>query len=573
MATMTISEARAALADVLDRAGRGEEITITRHGRPVAVVPAGLAVVSSPPATVPGPPGTLAASASSGAVTLSWSAPSSNGGSAVVGYAIFKGTTYDGESSTPVNSSPVATTSYTVTGLTNGTTYYFTVEAVNALGASAASNQASATPMAGPPPVTLYATPSGSATSGCTSSTTTPCSLSGAIAVAGASRGTVIIDLVSGSGAACATASPCTFDGAQSVSSGSEASLTIEGSGTGSASSAATVLNGGSKGTTFTHSASLPVTLQELTVSGGGNAVISGGIYNSSGTMTVTDSTISGNSAITGSSYGASGGGIVNNGTMTVSDSRIRGNHATGVPGAASIGGGILNGDKRTMTVTGSTVSDNTASATGYPGGSGAGIFSHHSTSATVVVTLAGSIVADQAHGSNCHGSVIDAGYNLSNGTSCGFGTAFPAPPGSKDSVANLDLASSLASNGGPTETIALGAHSAADTAISSPAMATLGGVSVNLCSDTSYETAAGVNADLALDQRGVSRPATGCSAGAYQAALTVPGAPTALTAELKRLAEKPSLEEVLDRIERHSGGRVGLGQAAVDLAEQRTNR
>ena len=45
------------------------------------------------------------------------------------------------------------------------------------------------------------------------------------------------------------------------------------------------------------------------------------------------------------------------------------------------------------------------------------------------------------------------------------------------------------------------------------------------------------------------------------------------LTAELKRLAEKPSLDEVLDRIERHRGGRVGLGQAAVDLAEERTNR
>ncbi|MHB1787312.1 MAG: type II toxin-antitoxin system Phd/YefM family antitoxin [Acidimicrobiales bacterium] len=35
---MTISEARAALPEVLDRVGRGEEVTITRHGRPVAVV-------------------------------------------------------------------------------------------------------------------------------------------------------------------------------------------------------------------------------------------------------------------------------------------------------------------------------------------------------------------------------------------------------------------------------------------------------------------------------------------------------------------------------------------------------
>lgn len=38
MATMTISEARAALPEVLDRVDKGEEVTITRHGRPVAVV-------------------------------------------------------------------------------------------------------------------------------------------------------------------------------------------------------------------------------------------------------------------------------------------------------------------------------------------------------------------------------------------------------------------------------------------------------------------------------------------------------------------------------------------------------
>jgi prevent-host-death family protein len=38
MVTMTISEARAALPGVLDRVDRGEEVTITRHGRPVAVV-------------------------------------------------------------------------------------------------------------------------------------------------------------------------------------------------------------------------------------------------------------------------------------------------------------------------------------------------------------------------------------------------------------------------------------------------------------------------------------------------------------------------------------------------------
>lgn len=38
MAIMTVSEARAALPEVLNRVADGEEITITRHGQPVAVI-------------------------------------------------------------------------------------------------------------------------------------------------------------------------------------------------------------------------------------------------------------------------------------------------------------------------------------------------------------------------------------------------------------------------------------------------------------------------------------------------------------------------------------------------------
>ena len=38
MSTMSASEARAALPELLDRVAAGDEVTITRHGRPVAVV-------------------------------------------------------------------------------------------------------------------------------------------------------------------------------------------------------------------------------------------------------------------------------------------------------------------------------------------------------------------------------------------------------------------------------------------------------------------------------------------------------------------------------------------------------
>ena len=62
-------------------------------------------------------------------VSLSWTASSTSG---VVGYNIYRGTTSGGESSTPLNSTPVSGTSYTDEAVTAGTTYYYVVTAVGA---------------------------------------------------------------------------------------------------------------------------------------------------------------------------------------------------------------------------------------------------------------------------------------------------------------------------------------------------------------------------------------------------------------------------------------------------------
>lgn len=42
------------------------------------------------------------------------------------------------------------------------------------------------------------------------------------------------------------------------------------------------------------------------------------------------------------------------------------------------------------------------------------------------------------------------------------------------------------------------------------------------------------------------------------------------LAGELTRLATSPTLDDVLRRIETRRGGRVGLAQAAADLADER---
>jgi hypothetical protein len=94
----------------------------------------------------PGAPTGLAATAGDSQVTLSWNPPPASS-LPVTGYDIYQGTSPGGESSTPVHTAPAPGTSYTVTGLTDGTPYYFTVTAVSATGQQGPpSGEARATP-------------------------------------------------------------------------------------------------------------------------------------------------------------------------------------------------------------------------------------------------------------------------------------------------------------------------------------------------------------------------------------------------------------------------------------------
>ena len=106
----------------------------------------------SAPATAPSAPQSLGASAGNNQVSLSWSAPSSNGGSALTTYTVYRSTT-SGVLGSALSPGPGLSTSYTDTTAANGTTYYYLVKASNAVGESLSSNEAPATPTGNVPPV------------------------------------------------------------------------------------------------------------------------------------------------------------------------------------------------------------------------------------------------------------------------------------------------------------------------------------------------------------------------------------------------------------------------------------
>jgi len=99
---------------------------------------------------VPAMPTGLQATAGNAQVSLTW-----NASTGATSYNVKRSTTSGGPY-TKI-SSPTAP-SYTDTGLTNGTPYYYVVTAVNSAGESAASSQATATPTT---PVTIPAAPTG----------------------------------------------------------------------------------------------------------------------------------------------------------------------------------------------------------------------------------------------------------------------------------------------------------------------------------------------------------------------------------------------------------------------------
>jgi len=218
---------------------------------------------------------------------------------------------------------------------------------------------------------------------------------------------------------------------------------------------------------------------------------------------TLTGNTFSGNTAIT------EGGGIANFGTMTVSNSTLYNNSA-----GSGGGGGVQN--TGSISIVQSTIAANSSAF-------GANLHYFNGQPTASMTALAMTIVTAGVTGANCSTPtggpvIVDNGYNLDSGTSCGFST-------SNHSLNSTDpMLGPLASNGGPTQTMALMSGSPAINVI-----------------PTSF---AGCNGST--DQRGVSRPqGAGCDIGAFETDngttpdSTPPSVPTNLMAST---TNKPSV-------------------------------
>jgi hypothetical protein len=158
--------------------------------------------------------------------------------------------------------------------------------------------------------------------------------------------------------------------------------------------------------------------------SGFGGGISSGG---PDAAITITNSTIAGNSA--GGKGGGRGGGVSSGGTLEISNSSISGNFAH------LNGGGVANGGS--LHISNSTISNNSANET-------AGGINNSGT-----LEIGNTIVNAGPSGANImsSGDVISHGYNMSSDDAGGYLT------GPCDQINTNPLLGPLQDNGGPTFT------------------------------------------------------------------------------------------------------------------------
>ncbi len=336
-------------------------------------------------AATPGSPTAVSPTAGNAQVSLSWSAPASNGGSAITDYVIEYKLTSEPTIWSTFSDGVSTGVSGTVINLTNGLSYDFRVSAVNAVGqGSASSPPVSSTPRTVPDAPTI-----GTATRGNTQATVT---FTPPVSDGGSTITSYTVTSNPGSVASSSTASPIVVTG---LTNGTAYTFTVtatNAAGVGSASSASNSVTPATTpdaptspfATAGNAQASVAFTAP---VSNGGSAITSYTVTSSPGGFTGTGSvspiTVVGLSNGTVYTFSVTATNSVGVGTASVASNSIT---PIAVPGAPIIGTATRGNTQATVTFT-PPVSDGGSAITGYTVTSSPGGFTGTGSASPITVT------------------------------------------------------------------------------------------------------------------------------------------------------------------------------------------
>ncbi len=345
---------------------------------------------------------------------------------------------------------------------------------------------------------TVDTTVDNGALTACTAAAVNDCSLRSAILTA---NGTTADDTIVFDATVFASAQTITLTGGANGElqiTGGSGTLTITGTGAN-----LLTVSGNNQSTIFFALDGATVTISNLTITGGRGknfggslGTIGGGIINS-GSLTLKNAAISGNSVINSGTN--SGGGIYNNGAVTLINSTVSSNLSNGN------GGGICNCQRDTAmtTLINSTVSGN--SSLGF----GGGIFNGEPASGSTI-NVTSSTISGNSAGLDGGGIINRGDLNLTNSTVSGNSTSGEGG-GIKNVTGSVNMRNTII---------------ASNSAAGSPDFnGTLNSQGYNLIGNTSGTTITGTTTGNILNQNAQLAP-LGNNGGATQTHQLLAGSP-----------------------------------------------